>query len=363
MAFAADSGPHRSAQRPARPCAVYADLICSLSRLFHHAAHRLLLLLFLAALPLRTPHAEWLSDEQDIMGTRITVELEHEDTISASRAIQDIMREMRRIDAGMSPYKQDSELSRVNRYAAEHPVVISDELFQLLQRAISFSRLTRGAFDITFASAGFLYDYRAHKKPEAHQLAAAVSRINFHNIRLDGNTSTIDFTRPGVKIDLGGIAKGYAVDNAIAHLQKLGVENALVTAGGDTRVIGERWGRPWYIGIRDPRREEDMVARIPLENVAVSTSGDYERFFEQDGVRYHHIIDPRTGDSARELRSVTIIGPDATTTDALSTSVFVMGLEPGLALINRLADIDAILVDNRGRLHYSNGLQRASTTR
>ena len=162
-----------------------------------------------------------------------------------------------------------------------------------------------------------------------------------------------------MRIDLGGIAKGYAVDNCIAILQGLGIRNALVTAGGDSRLIGDRWGRPWTIGIRDPRRENGVIALLPLVDVAVSTSGDYERYFEENGIRYHHIIDPKSGDSARELQSVTIIGPDATTTDALSTSVFVLGLAKGLELVNRLPNIDAILVDSAGSMHYSEGLESA----
>ena len=166
-----------------------------------------------------------------------------------------------------------------------------------------------------------------------------------------------------MRIDLGGIAKGYAVDQSMARLEQLGIHDALVRAGGDSRVTGQRWGRPWTIGIRDPRDREGVVAVIPLADVAVSTSGDYERYFEQDGIRYHHIINPRTGDSARELQSVTIIGPDATTTDALSTSVFVLGLRDGMKLVNRMPGIDAILVDSHGTLHYSNDLEPARKTR
>lgn len=294
------------------------------------------------------------------MGTRISVEIEHEDKTRGQQAIDAVMDEMRRIDATMSPYKQNSELTKLNSNAARKPVVISAELFGLLTRAESFSNLTQGAFDITFASAGFLYNYRAHKKPDIQELQQAVDAINYHNIHLDQGSHSVSYSKPGVKIDLGGIAKGHAVDNSILLLQKMDIKNALVTAGGDTRVIGKRWERPWQIGIRDPRNKEKMVARIPLEDVAVSTSGDYERFFEQDGVRYHHIIDPKTGDSARELQSVTIIGSDATTTDALSTSIFVMGRERGMQLINRLPGIDAILVDNTGHMYYSDGLESAT---
>lgn len=310
-----------------------------------------------------TASAGWQKEQQDIMGTRIIVEAYHDDDATAREAIAAVMDEMHRIDNAMSPFKPDSELSRVNREAADHPVRISKELFRLLQRSLDFSRLTDGAFDITFASAGFLYDYRAHIRPDEKALNEAVSHINYHNVHLDPESGTVFFAQPGVKIDLGGIAKGYAVDLGIALIQARGITNALVTAGGDSRVIGERWGRPWQIGIRDPRNRDGIVAKIPLENVAVSTSGDYERFFEEDNVRYHHIIDPKTGDSARELQSATLIGPNATTTDALSTSVFVLGVDRGLALVNRLGDIDAILVDSKGHLHYSSGLENLTAAK
>ncbi len=300
--------------------------------------------------------ADWYRDEQGIMGTRVAVELSHEDPLLARQAMAAVMTEMRRIDTGMSPYKPDSELSRLNQQASVAPMPVSGELFELLERSVGFSLLTRGAFDITFASAGFLYDYRHAVRPSAAQLAQAVDAIDYRRLVLNPIDHSVYFTRDGVKIDLGGIGKGHAVDRCIALLQGMGIHDALVTAGGDTRVIGQRWGRPWHIGVRDPRHADKVVAMIPLQDVAVSTSGDYERFFEADGVRYHHIIDPKTGDSARELQSVTVIGRDSTTTDALSTSVFVLGLKAGLALIESLPDIDAVLVDGSGQLHYSSGL-------
>jgi len=332
-----------------------------LSRLSFRCGIEALLVALIALLHCATASAGWQKEERDIMGTRIIVEVYHDDDARAQEAIAAVMAEMHHIDDAMSPYKADSELSLVNREAADHPVKISTELFNLLQRSLDFSRLTNGAFDITFASAGFLYDYRAHIRPDEKALSEAVTHINYHNIHLDPKAGTVAFAQHGVKIDLGGIAKGYAVDLGIALIQARGISNALVTAGGDTRVIGERWGRPWQIGVRDPRNREGIVAKIPLENVAVSTSGDYERFFEEGNVRYHHIINPKTGDSARELQSATLIGPDATTTDALSTSVFVLGVDKGLALVDRLDGIDAILVDSHGRLHYSAGLENLST--
>jgi len=310
----------------------------------------------LACLLAPNANAKWLHDDADIMGTRITVELSHDDPAVARRGADAVLAEMRRIDNAMSPWIESSELARLNREAADHPVVISKELFDLIKTSLHYSDLTHGAFDITFASVGFLYDYRKGVHPDERKRREATALINYHNLRLNDKNHSIAYSKKGVRIDLGGIAKGYAVDRCIDLLQALGIGQALVTAGGDSRMIGERWGRPWNIGVRDPRDEKKLVAVIPLENVAVSTSGDYQRFFEENGVRYHHIINPKSGDSARELHSVTIIGPDATTTDALSTSVFVLGLKKGLALVNRLSGIDAILVDAHGQLHYSDEL-------
>jgi thiamine biosynthesis lipoprotein len=305
-------------------------------------------------------YAGWLHRDADIMGTRITVELFHENDATAQQAADAVLAEMRRIDRTMSPWIESSELALLNREAATRPVAVSDELYSLLGTSLRFSKLTHGAFDITFASVGFLYDYREAVRPDDQQRKTATGLINYRNLQLDDRASTVRYAKPGVRIDLGGIAKGHAVDRCIALLRSSGIRQALVSAGGDSRTIGtNRKGKDWNIGVRDPRDGDKLVAVIPLRDVGVSTSGDYQRYFEEDGVRYHHIIDPDSGDSARQLRSVTIIGPDATTTDALSTSVFVLGVEQGLALINRLPDVDAILVDSGGKLHYSEGLLAA----
>lgn len=302
--------------------------------------------------------AEWWRDSQAIMGTRVTVELWHPDEAQGRSAIEAVMEEMRRIDREMSPFMKSSLLSRLNREAASRPVKVTPELFDVMWRSVEISQLTGGAFDVTFASAGRQYDYRKGIKPDAAALAQALPAIDYHHLQLDREHMTIRYLHPGVYVDLGGIAKGHAVDRAIALLQARGITQAMVAAGGDSRIIGDRRGKPWVVGVRDPRKEDENVAVLPLSDVAVSTSGDYERYFELDGVRYHHIIDPKTGDSARKVESVTILGDDATTTDALSTSVFVMGVEKGLELVNRLPGIDAIIVDGKGRLHFSQELLR-----
>ncbi len=302
--------------------------------------------------------ADWFSRQAAIMGTRISVEVWHQNKDEAEQAIDDVLAEFHRLDQALSPYIESSELYRVNRDAAAHPVAISEEFFDLLKTSLEYSRLTGGAFDITFASIGYQYDYRKQIVPSEQAIAEALPLINYQLIELDAQTLTVAFGQPGVHIDLGGIAKGYAVDRGIAILHQRGIENALVSAGGDSRLLGDHRDRPWSIGIQAPRNKKSMAAVLPLSNTAISTSGDYERYFERDGVRYHHIINPKTGQSAGELRSVTILGPNATRTDALSTSVFVLGLKQGLALIDQLDDVDAVIITNQGKMYVSSGMEK-----
>ncbi|HEY5102813.1 MAG TPA: FAD:protein FMN transferase [Steroidobacteraceae bacterium] len=302
-------------------------------------------------------HAGWIAREDAIMGTRIRVELSTIDAAKGAAAIDAVMAEMHRIDELMSHYKPESELSQINLKAAEEPVPVDRELFDLLKLSLHFSEITDGAFDITYAGVGRLYDYRLHIKPTEAQIKAALPSVNWRNLILDPEKLTVKFAHPGMRIDVGGIGKGYAVDRCIAILQGLGFKNALVTAGGDSRIIGDRDGRPWVIGIRHPDDPNKIVTRLPLVDTAMSTSGDYYRYFDADGVRYHHIIDPRTGHSASLVRSATILGPTATETDGLSKTAFVLGAEKTLEIINRMPKFDAIFITPDGRVLYSQGLE------
>jgi thiamine biosynthesis lipoprotein len=315
-------------------------------------------LLCLAPIPAA---AEWVERVEDgIMGTRIAVELWADDAAKGRAAIDAVLAEMRRVDEAMSTYKPTSEVQRVNGRAGQGPVKISPELFDLLDTALEYSRVTEGAFDITYASVGHLYDFRKHLRPGEDEIKVALRGVNYRNVALDKSQHTIRFTGPGMRIDLGGIAKGHSVDRGIAILQAHGVKHALVTAGGDSRIIGDRFGKPWVVGIRHPDRKDEVILRMPLEDAAMSTSGDYERYFDEGGVRYHHIIDPGTGHSASKVRSATIIGPTATRTDGLSKTAFVLGPERALEIYNGLDDIDAILVTREGRVLYSKGLEAPS---
>jgi thiamine biosynthesis lipoprotein len=300
--------------------------------------------------------ADWHAREEAIMGTRIAVEVWHDDPAEATKAIDAVIAEMHRVDALMSTYKPESQLSRVNREAAAGPVRVDPELARLVARALVFSGMSGGAFDITYASVGYLYDYRAGRHPTDAEIEAALPAINWRHVAVDLPASTIRFLRPGVRIDLGGIAKGHAVDSSVAILAARGIRQATVTAGGDSRIIGDRGGRPWIVGIRHPDDRERVIARIPLEDAAISTSGDYERYFDEDGVRYHHIIDPKTGRSAHGVRSVTIIAPESTLAEGLTKSVFILGPEKGLPIVEAQPDCDAVVVMADGRVLYSKGL-------
>ena len=313
--------------------------------------------LVLTALP---ASAEWFSRDEAIMGTAVRVELWRDDAATAHADMAAVMDEMHRIDELMSPYKPASELSLINREAAQKALPISLEMYNLIARSLEFSRLSGGAFDITFSSVGYMYDYRRHIKPTDAQIAKALPGINYRHLLLDPAAHTIHFTRPGMRIDLGGIAKGYAVDNCIAILRKRGVTNAIVTAGGDSRLLGDRHGRPWMVGIRDPRKRGAVVAVLPLANTAISTSGDYERYFVENGVRYHHIIDPKTGKSATGVRSVTVIAPEGIITEGLTKSVFVHGPKDGMALIESYKGAEAIIIDAHGNMTFSPGLREVS---
>ena len=315
---------------------------------------RLATLLFLALS--HTALAEWVGDARPMMGTEVSVYLWSDDPEAGRQALEEVFNEASRIDRLMSTYKDESEISKINREAAERPVMVGSELFGLIQRSLDISVLTRGAFDITYDSVGQHYDFRAHRRPDTATVEAERRLINYQLVKLEKVASTISFEREGVRINLGGIAKGYVVERGIDILRKRGIENAIVTAGGDSRLLGDRRGRPWMIGVRDPRADDEVAISVPLVDEAISTSGDYERYFEEDGIRYHHIIKPSTGEPAEGVHSATVFGPDAVITDALSTSVFVMGVDRGLTLIGTLPDYESIVIDASGRMFYSDGL-------
>ncbi len=302
----------------------------------------------------------WMERTEAIMGTRCYVQLWADDPARGNEAIDAVMAELRRIDNLMSHYKPESQLSQINARANQEPVRVDKELFDLIRLSTYYSQITEGAFDITYASVGYLYDYPHHIHPSEEQIRQALPAVNWRNMLLDEAHHTVRFEHPGMRIDLGGIGKGYAVDRGVEVLKARGITRAVVTAGGDSRIIGDHMGRPWLVAIRHPDDPKKVVTRIPLSDSAMSTSGDYERYFDEGGVRYHHIIDPRTGHSASKVRSATVLAPTATQTDGMSKTAFVLGPEKALEIINRMPGYDAVFVLPDGHVLYSNGLRPAA---
>ncbi len=317
------------------------------------------------AAPGAEPRGETIKRAASVMGTDLEATFYGIDAKEADRAFKAVVAEFRRIDRELSEWKGNTYVSEINKNAGSAPVVVPPELFKIISAAMTVSGITDGAFDITWASLWGLWDFSpgSHKVPDPAEVKRRLKNVNYRDVALDAGKKSVMLKRPGMAMGLGGIAKGYAVDSAMSILDGMGIKNVIIKAGGDMRVQGSAGEKTWEIGIRHPRKKDKLLATVPLKDVSISTSGDYERFFMKDGVLYHHIIDPRTGYPARGCRSVTIVGPDTTTTDALSTAVFVMGPEKGLALVERLKGIEAIIVDSTGGVSVSRGFKDSGIER
>ncbi|HLU65061.1 MAG TPA: FAD:protein FMN transferase [Kofleriaceae bacterium] len=276
---------------------------------------------------------------------------------SAARAVFD---EFRRLDQLMSSWVPTSDVSRINAAAGRKAVPVSDEVLRVIQLAQTVSRESGGAFDITIGAYRGLWKFDEDLDgsiPDAKAVAARRRLTGWRGVRVDPRRKTVKLKRKGMAITLGGIAKGYAVDRAAAILRDRGLHDFIVQAGGDLYVSGSKGGQKWRVGIRDPRGARDATfALTEIQNRTFSTSGDYERGFVKDGVRYHHILDPRTGRPASRSRSVTVMATDALTADAWSTALFVLGAERGLALLKKHPELQAVFVDQKNQIHLSAGL-------
>lgn len=301
--------------------------------------------------------SNWHHAEQAIMGTRVSIDIEHGDPFIANQVIADVFSLMWDINNEMSNFKPDSNLSKINQEASFNPIKISNRLYRLIERSLYYSKISNGAFDITVGTIGQHYNFKKKKKPTSILINKNVKHINYKYIELDKNNKTIKFTDNLIKIDLGGIAKGYAIAEGIDLIKKHGIKNAYLSAGGDSYAIGTKNKKPWIIAIKDPRQNENKIV-IPVSNLALSTSGDYERYFIENEQRYHHILNPNTGRPASKSVSVTVLGASPTDTDALSTTLFVLGEKEGLKLINNIQGYDAIYVYPDGSAVFSNGIKK-----
>jgi thiamine biosynthesis lipoprotein len=316
--------------------------------------------LALVSLMAHRSEAATVSDGRHKMGSQFQVTAVHEREEVAWEALEAGYAEIDRLEEMISSWRESSETSAVNRAAGIRPVAVSEELFNLVRRALKISELTDGAFDITFAGAGKLWDFNAEEPslPGPKAVAAALEVVDYRRVRLDEETRTIFLEKAGMRIGFGAIGKGFAANRAVLAMQRAGVEGGVVNAGGDLVAFGRKEdGSPWTVAIVDPANRDEIFAYIEVAEQAVVTSGDYESFIEIEGVRYAHILDPRTGYPSRGVRSVTVVCPDAELADALATSIFVLGKGRGLALIDELNGIEALVIDDAGELSYSRELR------
>ncbi len=303
--------------------------------------------------------AETSKSTGSAMGSKFEITAVHEDPAQAELAIEAAWTEIERIESVISSWRRDSETSRVNAASGLEPVRVSEELFQLIKRSMKISQLSGGAFDISFAGAGRLWDFKARNPaiPAQEELSASLTTVGWEDIQLDSKEPTVFLPKAGTRIGFGAIGKGYAANRAVAVMERFGVTGGVVSAGGDLRAFGHREdGELWSVGIADPRAEHGVFARIPITNGAVVTSGDYEQFFLIDGQRFAHILDPRTGWPVDHLISVTVLGPDAELADALATASFVMGPEKGLALLEKVKGFEGIMITPERELLWTSGL-------
>ena len=292
------------------------------------------------------------------MGTIVTVFLWTDDEPKAAAAADAVFTEMKRLDGVMTTWTPDSEVSQINTAAGVKPVKVSDETYAVIERAVDISKRSKGVFDITVGAFKGLWKFDQdmdYTLPAPAEVKKRLAMIGWKHLKLDKKAKTVFLDKKGMSITLGGIAKGYAVDKCVALLHAKGYVNFMVQAGGDMYVAGKKDMEPWVVGIRDPRgKDGEMFALAPIEDHSFSTSGDYERGFvnKADGIRYHHILDPRTGFPAHASRSVTVRAKDSFTADAWSKVLFILGPKESLKLIARekLTDFEIVWVDDQNKI-------------
>lgn len=295
---------------------------------------------------------------QFIMGTLVEITVANSDNNLVQMATSRAFDEMIRIERLMSTYIADSEISRINDAAGKEAVPVSKEVLEVIEAGIEWGKKTDGIFDITIHPLvkAWNFDDGGETVPSTETLNRAKQLVNFRDIRI--SNGKVLLTREGMAINLGGIAKGYAVDRAIHILRGL-VPSGIINAGGDLYAFGQRGkGRPWVIGLQHPRKPQKVLASFALTNQAVATSGDYQRYFMKDGKRYHHILDPATGLPAEGPISVTILAGNVMDADALSTAVFIMGADKGLKWVESMNGVEAMIVEEGGATRFSSGFQK-----
>lgn len=294
------------------------------------------------------------------MGSRFEIIAVSGDSSKAWAAINYGIQEIERIEQLMSSWQPDSETSKINAMSGQQPVAVSKELYDLIFRSLKVSKLTNGAYDISFAGMNSIwnFDKKTHYTiPDSQSVASQASKVDFKSILLNEAKKTVYLSKPGMKIGFGSIGKGYAANRAMAIMKEKGIQSGMVNAGGDLITWGEdKDGQAWSVGIADPNQKNEMISWLALQDMALVTSGDYEKYFVYKDQRYGHILDPRSGYPAKGIKSVSILCPDAELGDALATAVYVMGKSRGMNLINQLKGVEGLIITENDELLKSNNL-------
>lgn len=305
--------------------------------------------------------------ENFIMDTLIRISVYSLDEKLGQNALEQAFSEFARINTLTDkfapqnlPDPEASDVYRINENAGVKPVPVSDDTMAMLEESRYFSQLSDGAFDVSIGPLVDLWGFGKEKYhlPLEKELEEKLALVGYHRILLNKEKKTVFLPKEGMKIDLGGIAKGYATDRAVQKLREMGIKHAMINAGGNVYGLGPKPdGSPWRVGIQDPRDKNQIISILSIQDMAVVTSGDYERYFIQDGTRYHHILDPANGKPAREIMTTTIVSPSATNADIYSTALFILGSDRGAALSKKHRDIGTVFVDVKGNITFSNKLK------
>ena len=299
------------------------------------------------------------------MGSAFDLTLVANNQMEADQLFEQAVAEIDRIERLISSWDQASETSEVNQMAGKEAVKVTKELYDLVFRSKAIAQLTNGAFDPTYASVDkiWTFDGRDIEQPKTEIISASVAKIGFDKIVFDPLESSLYLPLQGMKIGFGAIGKGYAADRVKSLLQEQGVAAGIVNASGDMSAWGIKPnGEPWQVGLINPKNKDKVFAWFPVKNQAVVTSGDYEKFILINGKRYGHIINPKTGFPSHGVISCTVFAPKAELADALSTALFVMGVETGIDFINQLNQVEAIMIDDTGKVHTSKNIKIDETT-
>jgi len=296
-----------------------------------------------------------------LMGNQFEISAVSDNEENANKCIKAGIEEIKRIEKLLTTFHDSSETNSINRNAGIEAVKVSEEIFNLIERSIRISSITQGAFDITYGSIDkslWNFDTQMKSLPDKDTAKEMVRLINYQNIVLDRENTTVFLREKGMRIGFGGIGKGYAAEKAKNIMQQLGIASGIVNASGDLTTWGfQPNGEEWTVGIANPNISGEVFSYLKISGLAVATSGNYEKYIMIDGKKYSHTIDPRTGLPVTGIKSVTIITKNAEIADAMATPVTIMGVKAGLHMINQMKDIEVVIIDDHDKIHHSTNIR------